>query len=662
MKSAKGRKTKSKDTPTWYPTPDYIEGSHVERLIRAMDLPVDLNRPEAAYKAFFRKSVEDPETFWRTALDLMGIEWFEPYTRVLDASQGAPWPRWFVGGRLNLAHNAVTRHARGAKADHPAIIWEGEDGATVSLTYGELTRRVGQTANALRELGVGRGDRVGIFLPMLPETAISALAIAQIGAIFIPVFSGYGPEAVATRLRDCGAKLLITADGFYRRGQVVPMGAFAREAVRIAGCVERVLTVRRINADKVEENQLYWDRIVCAQSASVAVESMESMDPFMLIYTSGTTGRPKGTVHYHAGFPLKGAQDMAHLFDLREKEVMFWFTDMGWMMGPWAILGSLTLGATAVLYEGTPDYPGPDRLWRMVERHRVTHLGVSPTLVRSLMPHGSGPIEGHDLSSLRVLGSTGELWNPEAYQWLFENAGKKRLPIINYSGGTEISGGILGCTAFRPINRCGFNTPAPGIDAAVLDDGGKPVVGAVGELAVRNVWPGMTKGFWQDPERYLETYWKRFEGTWVHGDWAMVDEAGHWLLFGRSDDTLKVAGKRVGPAEIESAATEHPAVKEVAAIGVPDKTKGEVPVVFAILLPGFEPSENLAESVANKIAEVLGKPLKPRRVHLVSDLPKTRNAKIMRRVVRAVYLGQDPGDLSALENQATIQQIPRADD
>jgi acetyl-CoA synthetase len=644
--------------PVWFPTPGYVSGSHLERLANALNITIDPRNPAPGYAALYRRSIEDLDTFWRRTLELMGVEWFTPYTKVVDTSAGVQWPSWFAGGTLNLAHNAVHRHAGGERAAQPAIIWEGEDGAIVTLTFAELACEVARAANALRRLGVGLGDRVGIFLAMIPETAIAALAIAQIGAIFIPIFSGSGADAAAVRLTDSNAKVLITADGFWRRGQPVALAGFARHAAALAG-VRTIVAVRRMNRTATVAGALHWDELVAAESASAPVAPMASMDPFMLIYTSGTTGRPKGTVHYHAGFPLKSAQDMAHLFDLRAGERMFWFTDMGWMMGPWLIIGALTLGATAFLYEGAPDFPAPDRLWSMIARHRITHLGISPTLVRALIPSGADHITRHDLSSLRILGSTGEVWNPEAYMWLFENVGRRRVPIINYSGGTEIAGGLLGCTTLRPIKPCGFNTAAPGIHVAALDDSGQPVVNAVGELAALNLWPGMTKGFWNDPDRYLETYWNRFKDVWVHGDWAMVDADGDWLLLGRSDDTLKIAGKRLGPAEVESAAGQIGAVRESAAIGVPHATKGEAAVVFAVLKPGIDPTTKLGAQIADKIAEVLGKPLRPQAVHFVPDLPRTRNAKIMRRVLRAVHLGKPPGDISALENPAALEQIPR---
>lgn len=637
--------------PVWTPSEAYTRGSHLERLMKQLGLP--------DYDALFAFSIEQPGAFWKATLEQMGIEWFEPYRDFVDLSRGPMWPEWFPGGKLNLAHNATTRHAAGERARQLALIWEGENGAVVRLTYRELERQVAQAAAALRELGVGRGDRVGLYLPMLPETAVAFLAVARIGAIAIPIFSGYGAQATATRLADAGARLLVTADGFLRRGRVVPMKPVADEALAAAPSVEKVLVVKRVDGGypMQEGRDLWWDEAVGRQRPQAPTETMASMDPFMLIYTSGTTGRPKGTVHYHAGFPLKAAQDMAHLFDLRPGELMFWFTDMGWMMGPWAILGSLLLGSTVFLYEGAPDYPGPDRLWQMVARHGITHLGISPTLIRALIPHGQEPLEKHDLSSLRVLGSTGEPWNPEPYQWFFQNVGGGRCPIINYSGGTEVSGGILGCTVHKPIAEASFNTPAPGIHAAVLDEAGQPVVGQVGELAVLAPWPGMTKGFWNDPERYERTYWSRFKDVWVHGDWALVDEEGFWFILGRSDDTLKIAGKRVGPAELESAAIRHPAVQEAGAVGVPHEVKGEVPVLFVVLRPGFEGSEELAAEIAEKVAEVLGKPMKPAEVHFISDLPKTRNAKVMRRLLKAAYLGESAGDTSALVNPEVLDEV-----
>jgi acetyl-CoA synthetase len=378
----------------------------------------------------------------------------------------------------------------------------------------------------------------------------------------------------------------------------------------------------------------------------------------MIIYTSGTTGRPKGAVHTHAGFPIKAAHDLAFCFDLQSDDVLFWITDLGWMMGPWAIEGGLILGATLMLYEGTPDYPQPDRLWSVVERHGASVLGVSPTAIRALMGRGDDWVTRHDLSSLRVFGSTGEPWNPGPWSWLFEVPGRRRCPIINYSGGTEIGGGILGCVTIRPQKPCAFSGAVPGMAADVVDSEGHPVRNEVGELIIRAPWVGMTNGFWRDPERYVATYWSRWENVWVHGDWSLIDEDGFWYILGRSDDTINTGGKRVGPAEVESAAVAHPAVREAAAIGVPDEVKGEKVVVFAILREGYAADDRLRAEILDTITHRLGRPLRPDSVHFVSDLPRTRNAKIMRRVIKAKYLGaSDLGDLSALENPAAVEEV-----
>jgi acetyl-CoA synthetase len=380
----------------------------------------------------------------------------------------------------------------------------------------------------------------------------------------------------------------------------------------------------------------------------------------MLIYTSGTTGKPKGCVHVHSGFPIKGAQDMAHCMDFGASDRIFWITDIGWMMGPWEIMSSLALGGGMVTYEGTPDHPGPDRLWDLVERHQVTHLGISPTAVRSLMRFGEEPVHLHDMSSLRVICSTGEPWNPDPWKWCFNVVGGGRVPLLNYSGGTEISGGILGGNLLTDCRPCAFSGPVPGMAVDIVDPQANPVRGEVGELVLRAPWPGMTRGFWRDPERYLATYWSRWPGIWYHGDWAEIADDGFWYILGRSDDTIKVAGKRVGPAEVESALVGHPAVQEAAAVGVPDEIKGEKLVGFVILRPGVLTNADLEDELKQAVAAALGKSLRPSRVHVVADLPRTRNAKIMRRVIRATYLGQDPGDVMALENPAAVEAIRAA--
>jgi acetyl-CoA synthetase len=438
--------------PVWYPP----ESAKSTRLFHFMET---LGFED--YEAFYRYSVEEAEAFYHAFFTHLAIPWRTPYTQVMEGS--FPFPRFFVGGRLNLVE-AVLRH----DPERPALVHEGEDGRVRSLTYGELKAEVARVAAGLKALGVGRGDRVGLWLPMGLEAATLLLATAWVGAIAIPIFSGYAAEAASVRLKDAEAKLLAVQDGFFRRGRRVELLLEARRARELAG-TEGLLVVRRLGLPLAAGEVDYQD----LSGEASPPEEMESMDPFMLIYTSGTTGRPKGTVHYHAGFPLKAALDLALLFDLKEEDRLFWFTDLGWMMGPWAILGGLLLGGTVFLYDGAPDYPGPDRLWRMVAAHRITHLGLSPTLVRALIPFGEAPLEGHDLSSLRVLGSTGEPWNLEAYLWFFRAVGRERLPIVNYSGGTEVSGGILGNVLLRPIKPMGFNTAVPGMKGRRLGRGGE---------------------------------------------------------------------------------------------------------------------------------------------------------------------------------------------
>jgi acetyl-CoA synthetase len=525
------------------------------------------------------------------------------------------------------------------------VIAEAEDGTVRTLTYAEVAAEVGRLANALKRLGIRAGDTVGIFLPMCAEAVIATLAVARIGAVYTPCFSGYGAGAVASRLDGCGARLLITADAFARRGQAVPLKRTADEAVAASPTVEHVIVYRRGDGDVPwkDGRDLWWDALVAAESAECPALPVEADHPCLIIYTSGTTGKPKGTVLTHGGFSIKNAHDFAYLFDLDE-----------------LIGGALLTGGTAVLFEGTPDYPKPDRLWSVLERHRVTVLGISPTAVRALMPHGAEWVTRHDLSSLKLMASTGEPWNPEPYRWLFETAGKSRLPIINYTGGTEISGGILSCFPIAPIKPCSFSGPIPGMAADVYDEDGRPVREQVGELVVTRPWPGMTAGFWKDPDRYIETYWSRWPDVWVHGDWAYIDADGFWFIHGRSDDTLKLAGKRVGPAEVESVLVGHAAVAEAAAIGVPHEIKGESVVCFAVLRPGYDPSEALRAELVEEVVRAMGRAIRPERVLFARELPKTRSAKIMRRVVRATYLGKDPGDLSSLDNPGGVRAISEA--
>jgi acetyl-CoA synthetase len=642
----------------WHPNPEYLARSRVLRFMQARGL--------RDYDAFLDWSVRQPEEFWDAVMRDLDLRFYEPYEKVLDSSRGIQHATWFRGGRYNYVHNALDKWASGPARDKTCVIWEGDDGATDTYTYGRLAREVCRVARGLRDHGLRKGDRVGVFMPMLPETVIATLAINKIGAVYVPIFSGYGPEAVAQRLQDSGARFLFTANAFLRRGKVVPMKEVADAALRMCPAVEKVIVHRRLEQGPPwnAQRDLWWREIERSRDVSdgpePATERTDPEDPCLIIYTSGTTGRPKGALHPHCGFPVKATQDMAHLFDVGEGDTLFWFSDLGWMMGPWAIIGSLTLGATCVLFEGAPDYPHSGRIWEMVQNHRITVLGIAPTAIRALMGHGDEWPGRYDLSSLRILGGTGEPWNAGAWRWYFDRVGGGRCPIINYSGGTEVSGGILGCVTCRPIKPCSFNTAVPGMAVDVYDEAGRPARNRVGELVITNAWPGMTRGFWQDEHRYLETYWTRWPDVWVHGDWALRDEEDNWYILGRSDDTIKVAGKRVGPAEVESAACAHAAVKEAAAVGVPDEVKGDALVVFAVLHSGHEESDALRSQIREQVTASLGKSLRPERVLFVDDLPKTRNAKVLRRLIRAAYLGREPGDLSSLENPAALDAVRAA--
>jgi acetyl-CoA synthetase len=579
--------------------------------------------------------------------------------RVVDLSPGIAWPKWCLDGELNIVHNCLDKYIGTPAEARTALIWEGEGGEVRSLTYADLHRQVNQVANALRQLGLGVGDAIGIFMPMTPEIAIALLAIAKIGGIILPLFSGYGSGAVASRLLDADARALFTADGFFRRGKPVLVKPIADEAAAQVPSLQHMIVLNHIGLPVSIKpgRDHWWHDLVKHQPQDARTEVTAAEDTLMVIYTSGTTGKPKGAVHTHCGFPVKAAQDMAFGTDVHPGEIIYWMTDMGWMMGPWLVFGSLLLGGTFFLYDGAPDYPDPGRLWEMVARHRVTTLGISPTLVRALIPHGDAPFKDRDLSSLRLFASTGEPWNPDPWRWLFEVVGDSKRPIINYSGGTEISGGIVMGNPILPMKPCAFSAACPGIDADVYDEEGNSVVNQVGELVIKQPWIGMTRGFWRDPTRYEAAYWSRWPGVWVHGDFAAVDSDGQWYILGRSDDTIKVAGKRVGPAEVESILVSHPLVVEAAAIGVPHEVKGNEVVVFCVLSRQEADYEGIRGELRELILTALGKPFQPREILFIEELPKTRNAKVMRRIIRAAYLGEDPGDTSSLLNPQAINQI-----
>ena len=605
-------------------------------------------------------SINNPEWFYTEMAKELNLTFHTPFSKIEDLSRGWQFPQYFSGAVFNVAYDAVIKKAE-LTAENIALISEKENGTVTTLTYREFAREVEKAAQVLNYLGITKGERVAIYLPMIKEAPLFLLALAYLGAVAVPVFSGYGVDAVRERVILSGAKLLITADGFSRRGQKVPLLNTALAAVE--GLNTPVLAIQNVGGENLEQkpNNVYWYHDL-REKAITTVPWAQTLteDPLLIIYTSGTTGKPKGTLHPHIGFPVKNAIDMLFAFDITPQDRVFWVTDLGWMMGPWLIYGTLLIGGTVVLYEGSPDYPRKSRLWELIDKHKITVLGLSPTLIRHFMTFSDSEPDNFSLESLRVLGSTGEPWTEEAWQWFFTKVGKSKLPIINYSGGTEISGGILASFPIHSIPPCAFTGVLPGISADVVDEQGNPVKGQVGELVIKRPWNGITRGFFNEPDRYFNTYFSRFgPDLWAHGDWAKIDEKGYWYILGRSDDTIKVAGKRLGPAEVENIVNALPEVTESAAFGVPHPVKGEALVVVAVAASQELSKAELSRKIKEEISQKLSKALSPEEVVIVKALPKTRNGKILRRLIRESYLGEVKGDTSSLENPTTLEEIQK---
>jgi acetyl-CoA synthetase len=480
----------------WRPTPLQVEGANLTAFMQAWGIK--------DFDALMQRSTTDVAWFTEAVLKFLDIKFYEPCSNVVELKDGIQFPKWCVDGRMNVVYNCVEKWAEDkGQGEKIAIAFEGEEGMTRTLTFAELNKEINRTANALRQLGLGKGDAIGIFMPMTPEIVVALLAIAKIGGIILPLFSGYGAGAIVSRMVDAEAKALFATDGAFRRGKPVEMKSIADEAAEQIPTLKNMIVLKRtgqaINMKEARDH--WWHDVVPSQSAVCETERTSAEDPLMVIYTSGTTGKPKGALHTHCGFPIKAAQDMAFGTDVHQGDVIYWMTDMGWMMGPWLVFGSLILGATMFLYDGAPDFPTPSRLWELVETHKINQMGVSPTLIRSLIPHGDEQFKKHDLSSLKCFASTGEPWNPDPWMWLFEKVGGSKIPIINYSGGTEISGGIVMGNMLLPLKPCAFSAPCPGMAVDVVDENGKSIRNAVGELVIKAPWIGMTRGFWKDKQR-----------------------------------------------------------------------------------------------------------------------------------------------------------------
>lgn len=586
----------------WYPPKELVENSNVKRFMDEYEIK--------DYKELVKKSGEDIEWFWKALVEEINVEWFKPYTKVYDASRGIEWTKWFIDGKLNVAHNCLDRHARSPLRHKVAFIWSGEDGKVEKYTYRNLYVEVNKLANVLKNMGVRKGDVVAVYLPMLPETVVSLYATLKIGAVFMPIFSGFGPPAVATRLRDAEPKVLITADATYRRGRIIRLKEMVDKAVNEAGVPLNLIVVKRMGADVawIKGRDHWWDDVCRGQPKECPTEEVDAEHPALLLYTSGTTGKPKGAVISQIGALLQSSKEIYFNLDLKPEDVFLWITDIGWMMGPWQIIGVQHLCGTHLIFEGALDYPQPDRIWSLIEKFEASILGGSATVFRLLKGYGDKWIEAHDLSSLRMTGNTGEPIDPDTWLWLLEVVGKGRCPIINLSGGTEIFGCFLLPLPIMPLKPSTLGGPGLGMDVDVFDDEGKPVRGQIGYLVCKKPAPSMTRGFWKDPERYLKTYWSMWPSIWYHGDWASIDEEGFWYLHGRADDVIKIAGKRLGPAEVESVINRHPSVRESAAIGMPHEVKGEVLLCFVSLKPGYQPSSDLKKELNALIVNSMGSP------------------------------------------------------
>ena len=619
--------------------------------------------PGKMLKAEWEKSIKNPQEYW--AEKAKAIDWFRTWDKVLDDSN-RPFYKWFAGGVLNISYNALDRHLNTPKKNMLAYIWEGEDGEVRTYSYYQLYREVNKLAKVFKDLGLKKGDRVSVYLPMIPELPITLLACSRIGAVHTVVFSGFSAEALADRINDSGAKLVVTADGAYRRGKTITLKDTADRALQTTPNVQHMVVVRRTKQEvPMKEGRDVWYHEAMSKvepNAYVAPEPMESTDPLFILYTSGTTGKPKGIQHGTGGFLVWAYWTLKWGFNPSEEDIWWCTADIGWITGhTYNVYAPLSMGVTSLIFEGTPDYPAQDRWWEMIERHGVTILYTTPTAVRMFMKFGEQWVTKHDLSSLRLLGTVGEPINPEAWKWYYRVVGKEKLPVIDTWWQTETGGFMIAPLPgleLVPLKPGSATNPLPSVQAEVYDEKGQQApTGVKGFLVVRTPWPGMLETIWKDPERYKQTYFGRWPNIYYTGDYAVRDPDGYFWLLGRADEVLKVAGHRIGTVEIESALVSHPAVSEAAVMGKEDALKGEVPVAFVTLRSGFQPSDELRAELVKHIRNTIGPIATPDAIVIVNKLPKTRSGKIMRRLLKAVLAGAALGDVSTLEDEGSVDEI-----
>jgi acetyl-CoA synthetase len=619
--------------------------------------------PFKKYMDMYNRSIQDPERFW--AEEARKLDWFKTWDKVLDWQP--PFARWFEGGKLNACYQCVDRHVKTWRRSKVAIYWEGELGDSQVLSYSTLYRWVNKFASVLKNLGVNKGDTVALYLPMIPELPIFMLACARIGAPHTVVFSGFSAQALADRINDIKAKVLVTADAGFRRGKHLELKSICDEAAALSPSIEKVVVARRagISIDMKPGRDVWLHELLDDAASFVPAEPVEATHPLYILYTSGTTGKPKGIVHGTGGYLVFTNCGYEWVFNVKEESVYWCTADVGWVTGHSSIVyGPLCHGAAIVLYEGAPDYPSVDRWWDIVEKYGVSILYTSPTGIRMLMKYGEDVVKKHDLSSLELLGSVGEAINPEAWQWYYKVIGGERCPIVDTWWQTETGGTMIAPTPgieLVPLKPGSATFPLPGVNADIFDESGKSVpAGEKGYLVIKSPWPGMLQGVYGDPERYQETYWSKFPGVYYSGDYAIRDKDGYFWLLGRADEVLKIAGHRIGTIEIEDAAVSYDAIVEAAVASRPDEVKGESVVIFAILKQEAEPSQELKNKIKQHIRKVLGPVATPDEIYFVPKLPKTRSGKIMRRVLKAVASGTSIGDLTTLEDGTSVDEVKKA--